>query len=254
MKLRVLGSSGAEFPGHRPPAFLLDTTVLLDAGTIGAVLSAEEQWKVREILLTHAHLDHIRAIPFLADNIIVRNKKHHVRIMSIPPVLGALKKHLLNDTIWPDFTRIPSETAPVLRLQPLRAGVPVEVNGYKVTPHLVNHSVPATGYVVEDSRGRKLVYTGDSGPTDAIWKKTPGPIHCAIIEVSFPNRMRDMAVLTGHLTPYLMRLEIGKMRSQPDRVLITHPKPQYRERIIKEIEALGLPGITIMRDGESFTI
>ncbi len=41
MKLRVLGSAGAEFPHFHPPAFLIDEALLLDAGTIGAVLSED---------------------------------------------------------------------------------------------------------------------------------------------------------------------------------------------------------------------
>ena len=38
MKLRILGSAGAEMPGFRPPAYLIDDVLLLDAGTIGAAL------------------------------------------------------------------------------------------------------------------------------------------------------------------------------------------------------------------------
>ncbi|KKK62014.1 hypothetical protein LCGC14_3008580, partial [marine sediment metagenome] len=83
MKLRVLGASGAEFPGQNPPGFLIDDVLLLDAGTIGAVLSEDEQWGIRNIILTHAHLDHIKSIPFLADNIILRNMDHNVIVHSI---------------------------------------------------------------------------------------------------------------------------------------------------------------------------
>jgi len=50
MKLRVLGSAGAEFPDFRPPAFLIDDSLLLDAGTISAVLTEEEQWQIRSNL------------------------------------------------------------------------------------------------------------------------------------------------------------------------------------------------------------
>src|SRR5512133_466340 len=91
MKLRVLGSAGAEFPDFRPPAFLVDDHLLLDAGTIGSVLSEEEQWKLDNILITHSHLDHIRGIPALADNIIIKNLHHTVFIHSTRDVISAMR-------------------------------------------------------------------------------------------------------------------------------------------------------------------
>jgi len=113
MKLRILGSAGAELPDFRPPAFLLDDQLLLDAGTIGSVLSEEEQLKIHTIFITHSHLDHIRSIPALADNIIIKNQPHTVSVKSSAEVIDALQNHMFNDVIWPDFTKIPSQENPV---------------------------------------------------------------------------------------------------------------------------------------------
>lgn len=254
MKLRVLGCSGAEFPNMRPPAFLIDETLLMDAGTIGAVLSEDEQWKIREIILTHAHLDHIRGIPFLADNIIVKNMDHNVRILSTRSVLGVLKNNLLNDMVWPDFTVIPSKERAVLRLEEIEEGVEFTINGYRVCAYPVNHSVPAVGYRVLDERGCRLIYTGDTGPTTALWAETANKVDAAIIEVSMPNTMREMAILTGHLTAELLGLEMKKMKRVPERILITHPKPQYLQTIRDEIKALGRGNIEMLADGEVIEI
>jgi ribonuclease BN (tRNA processing enzyme) len=252
MRLKVLGSSGAEFPGFHPPAFLIDDSLLLDAGTIGAALDGDAQWKIRHIVLTHAHLDHIRGIPFLADNIIVKNKKHTVTIWGIPQVLLTLKGHLLNDRVWPDFTMIPNRDKAVIKLSPVRLHAPFTVNHYKITAYRMDHSVPAAGYVVEDEKGARLLYTGDTGPSDDIWRAARRPLTCAIIEVSMPNRMKDMAILTGHLTASLLKAEVEKMKSLPERIFITHPKPQYRERIVEEVKALRLPNLRVLRDGEAY--
>lgn len=250
MKLRVLGSSGAEFPKFRPPAFLIDGEILLDAGTIGGVLNEKEQWKLKYILLTHAHLDHIKGIPFLADNIIIRNQKHNVTIMSIESVLDTLKGNLLNDKVWPDFTAIPNRENPVLTLKTINERETFDLNGYKITPRRVDHAVPATGYIVEDKKGRRLLYTGDTGPTTEIWEETANRIHSAIIEVSMPNNMREMAIMTGHLTAELLKEEINKMKLVPDLILITHPKPQYLKIIKSEIKALGMKNIKMLHDGD----
>lgn len=255
MRLKVLGSSGAEFPGFNPPAFLLDGTMLLDAGTIGSVLAEEAQWKIRNVLITHAHLDHIRSIPFLADNIIIRNNKHTVTVYGTKTVTDTIKKNLLNGSVWPDFTAIPNRKNPVIRLRNIQDGKRYKIDGYSVTAYAVDHSVPCTGYLVEDKKGRRLLYTGDTGPTGKIWRSADNdPPHALIVEVSFPNRMRKTAIMTGHLTASLMKTELGKMKHPPGKILITHPKPQYLQAIRKEVGALGMKNIKILRDGQSITI
>jgi ribonuclease BN (tRNA processing enzyme) len=254
MKLRVLGASGAELPGKHSPAFLIDNELLLDAGTIGAVLNEDEQYAIRHILISHAHLDHIKSIPSLADNIVMKNMDHTVLIQSIEPVIKALMDHLLNDLIWPDFTKIPTEENPVYKINTIEVEHPFEVNGYTVTAYNVNHTIPAIGYVIEDSEGRRLLYTGDTGSTDDIWRATSKPIHAAIIEVSMPNSMEEMAVMTKHLTASLLAKEVRKMDNVPQMIYITHPKPQYLDTIIKEINELGLKGVRLLEDGEEFNI
>ena len=253
MKLKVLGSFGAELEGYRLPAFLLDRCLLLDAGTIGASLNEAEQWKIRVILLTHSHLDHIRGIPFLVDNIFLRKKRHNITVIGIQHVLDALKNNLLNNTIWPDFTEIPDTKNPLLKLKTIVPLQAFSVCGYKIVAYGMNHSVPAVGYIITDIKGKRLLYTGDTGPTDTIWKAAKG-INSAIAEVSFPNRMEEVAIKTGHLTPRLLMKDINKMENLPEKILITHPKPQYLKQIKKEIEALHLNNIEILRDGEEYEI
>lgn len=254
MRLRVLGSSGAEFPNFNPPAFLLDDSVLLDAGTIGAVLSESSQWKLRHILITHAHLDHIKAIPFLADNIIVKNKRHSVTVIAVSEVLNTLRKSLLNDKVWPDFTVIPNPENAVLKLKGIRAEKTFMINTYKVTAYRVSHAVSAVGYVIESRNGKQLLYTGDTGPTERIWHTTKDPIDCAIIEVSLPNKMEEMALMAGHLTARLFKGELKKMINIPKRILLTHPKPQYLKEITKEVLALRMNNIRILKDAEVYEI
>jgi ribonuclease BN (tRNA processing enzyme) len=252
MKLRVLGSAGAEFPDFRPPAFLIDDQLLLDAGTIGSVLSEEEQWGLQNIFITHSHLDHIRALPALADNIIIKNLRHTVKVFGIPEVISAMRDHMFNNIIWPDFSVIPSPDRPVISFEVIETGVEYSVADYRLLAISVNHSVPAVGYRV-CTGATTLVYTGDTGPTDEIWQYVNG-IDALIVEVSFPDNMEDLALLTGHLTCSLLRVELKKIARLPKRILITHPKPQYYEIIRTEIEGLGLKEIELLHDGVVFEL
>lgn len=252
MKLRILGSAGAELPDFRPPAFLLDDQLLLDAGTIGSVLGEEEQWKIHTIFITHSHLDHIRSIPALADNLIIKNQQHTVSIQSSAEVIEAMRDHLFNDVIWPDFTRIPSAESPVLRFTAISPYHEYTVGEYRITAIPVNHTVPTVGYVVK-SRGKTLVYTGDTGPTEEIWKYCSGA-DALIVEVSFPNAMLDLAELTKHMTASMLVGELGKIAVLPKRILVTHPKPQYYETIHREIKQLAIDGVELLRDGTIYDI
>jgi hypothetical protein len=62
--------------------------------------------------------------------------------------------------------------------------------------------------------------------------------------------MRELALKTGHLTPELLREEIGNFVQAPERIYITHPKPQYFMTIKKQIAALRMKNVTILKDGD----
>jgi len=255
MKVKVLGCSGAEFPGHNLPGFLLDDEILLDAGSLTNILDEGAQLKIGNIFITHAHLDHIRGIPFLADNIITGSRRHKVNIFSIPTVIKTIQKNLLNSSVWPNFTVIPDPQNAVLNLKTLEIGQSMKINDFTITPYEVNHSVPAVGYLVEDKKKRRLFYTGDTGPSDVTWLKIGTKrIHGLIMEVSFPNRMGKMAILTGHLTPKLFKEELSKINPLPDMIYITHPKPQFFKTIKRELEKLNIKNLRLLRDGETIRL
>lgn len=213
MKIKVLGCSGSEFPGRNPSGFLLDSKILFDAGSLAKALDIKDQLKVENIFITHAHLDHVIGIPFLLDNITVGNIWHRVNIISIPPVVKTVKKNILNNSIWPDFTVIPNTHNGIVSFIELKEGQSMKINGCTITPYKVHHSVPAVGYLVEDEEKRRFFYTGDTGPTSFTWKRLGDKqVHCLIIEVSFPNRMEEIAMKSGHLTPQLLKKEFLKMK------------------------------------------
>jgi len=255
LRIKVLGASGSEVPGHNCPAFLVDGTFLLDAGTIGLSLNIREETSIRQILLTHAHFDHIKGIPFLLDNLVIRETGNTVTVMSGKDVIDDLKKNIFNDRIWPDFTRIPSSERPVLQYRPLSPSRPVDLNGYKVFLQKVHHTVPAYGYVIEKGDGKAFAYTGDTGPTDLFWREmSDHDVKCLIVEVSFPNRLEDLSLKSGHLTAALLEKEIAKMSPCPPRIFVMHVKPQYLGEIEKEVRALRHDGVELMKEGEIITI
>jgi ribonuclease BN (tRNA processing enzyme) len=255
LRIKVLGAAGSEVPGHNCPAFLIDGKILLDAGTIAVSLHIREEHSLKWILLTHAHLDHIKGIPFLLDNLVTRSTGNTITVLSGKDVLDDLKKNIFNDRIWPDFTRIPSPEHPSLKYLSLRAARPVEIDGYKVTMEKVHHTVPAYGYIIEKAGEKSIAYTGDTGPTDRFWERMAAhEVKYLITETSFPNRLEKLALASGHLTPSLLEGEIAKMSRPPEKIFIMHLKPQFLQEIETEIQALEHANIEFLKDGEVILI
>jgi cAMP phosphodiesterase len=258
MNLRVLGCSGSDLPGHHLTSFCINQTILLDAGTITAALALEEQAAITDIFVSHPHLDHIKDILFLADNLIeffANGSRPPVNICGLPMVIEAIAEHLLNDTIWPDFTVIPKHS-PVLTYQSLTPGDPYRTGGLTVAPFPVNHACCASGFVLWGEKpGENLAYTGDTGPQEEFWKSLAAldfPVKNLITEASFPNSMEELALASKHLTPKLLRRELEKLPYRP-KIFIYHMKSPFSTQIQEELQQ-ELAGFVyhLMREEETF--
>jgi ribonuclease BN (tRNA processing enzyme) len=255
MEVSIFGSAGSEALGLNPPAFLIDNFLLLDAGTVSLTLDEIAQCRITHVFLTHAHFDHLKGIPFLLDNLNSMNPACRIIILSGRPVISDLRKHIFNNRIWPDFSTIPDAQNPIMRYQVISTRKPVVIGHYKIHATRVNHTVPAYGFFVEHASGASLLYTGDTGPTEAIWEKMRGRnVKALIVEVSFPNELSSRALATGHLSPALLEAEIRKMPSIPDKIYISHLKPPFRSQIVAELARI--PGVTleVLEEGKSLKV
>ena len=252
MKLRVLGCAGSESPGRKSPAFLVDDVLLLDAGIVGGVLPLSAQEKITAVLLSHAHHDHVRGLPSFADNLIVAGQSGPVTIIGVETTLQAVREHIFNGVIWPDFSRLPTPEKPILCWQPIEPYSDFSVRDYLVTAFPVNHSVPSLAYRVQRA-GVSLVYTGDMGPTPALWSAIGTPT-AMIVEVSFPNELEALAHRTGHLTAALLAKELALLPILPAQILVCHIKPFHEKLIRREIAALEIPGLSILHDDQEILI
>lgn len=255
MKITVLGCYGAEAPNRRSAGFLINGTLMMDAGTIVAGLDGHGLARIRHVLISHNHLDHVKDLFFLADMVAGRPDQP-IALVSTEPILRDLHGHLFNDSIWPDFTKIPSPSRPVYRLQPIREGARTDLGGgLSVTAVDVHHKVPSVGFIVNDGRSA-LVYNGNSGPTTQLWEvagKTP-ELKAAIIEVSFPNELKGLAEEVGHLVPAHLPAEVLKIGRADLPVYIYHIKPIYLDRVRHELHALAMPNLHILEDGQELEV
>jgi cAMP phosphodiesterase len=256
MKVNILGCSGSEAIGHNPPGFLVNDVMMLDAGTITAVLTIDEQSKITDVLISHTHLDHIKSLLFLADNIIGRIEKP-VNIRAIPEVIDAIRKHLMNNIIWPDFTKIPTvknPANPVLAYAPMSTGEAVSIAGLRVKAIPMNHPVPAVGFLVSDGKS-SFIYSADTGPNEGLWKEAAKAdnLSAIIVDTSFPNSLDSIANASGHFTPAQLHHDLQEAQinlSVP--IYIYHIKPVYQEKVVSELKELGRKNVQILKEGKTY--
>lgn len=252
MKVQILGGHGGVTVGASATSFLIDGQLLIDAGSVATTLPIERQSKIDHILISHSHLDHIKDLAFLCDNCFGQ-RSSPFQVWTHETVVGIIKQHLFNDTVWPDFTRLPTQERPTIRFNALRPEHTVSVGGYEITPVKVQHPNDAMGYIIAKG-GMSILFTLDTATTDRIWEVAQRFPHIKAVftEVSFPNRLQQVATMSDHHTPATLKVELAKMPKNVP-VILTHLKPNFREELAREIAALGDSRVRLMeRDGEEF--
>lgn len=253
MQVRIIGGHGGVSPGFKATSYLIDGKLLIDAGSVASGIIIPEQKAIEHILISHAHLDHISDLAFLADNCFGL-KANPFEIYCHEDVRSTIMTHLFNDKIWPDFTKLPNKEKPTLRFHSMIPEKSYQLGDYNVTSVGVNHQGNAQGFLIE-KEGKTLLFTQDTGPTQRIWEvaHTRKNLQAIFTEVSFPNQLTQVAIDSQHHTPETMRAEIEKMpKTVP--IYLGHLKPNFQDLLYTEINALGNPRITIMgSDNTTYT-
>lgn len=255
MELRVVGCHGGETPKHRTSAFVLDERLALDAGSLTSGLDLGSQFRLQAVLVSHAHLDHVRDLATIADNRCQAECEPLIVAASLETI-KVLKKHFFNNLIWPDFSEIPNKTTPTIRFVPLKPEKPVEVAGYRVQAVTVNHTIDSNGFIVE-TPDAAIGYSGDTGPTDRLWQlldKTRN-LKALLMEVSFPNREQKLATVSGHHTPRTLLRDLKKLEKPQDLpTLLYHIKPVFQGEVEQECASLKGVNLSVMGIGDHFVL
>lgn len=249
MKVEVIGAYGGAGPGMSPTSLLIDEKVVLDAGSVAGGLDLARQQRIEAVVLTHAHADHVGQLPFLLENLAV-TLRPPTRIYGSVATLYALRRHLINNHVWPDIDA--STVRPrMVEFVEVDAEKPFRVGDIEWTPFKVDHTVPTFGYLIDDGKTR-VAWSSDTGPTQRLWQLVGSDegVEAVMIEASFDNSRQELADRTGHLTPRRLVSELDKCERRP-RVLAHHLKPACAERVREEL-AETLPEVEILEQGEVY--
>ena len=217
---------------------LVDDDVLIDCGSGVGDLTLDEMANIRHVFMTHSHLDHVAFLPLLVDSIFERIKEPIV-IHGLPATIQALREHIFNWAIWPDFAKLPAVNKPVMTYQEHNAGDICEVSGRKFKSIQMNHIVPTVGYRVESAQGKSFAFTGDTSTNDAFWEaiNSYSKLDLLLLEVAFSNDYEELSNTARHYCSKTMVEDLAKLKLDPE-IYLTHHKPEENDQILGEIKKL----------------
>ncbi len=261
MELLVVGCHGGETPKHRTSGFVLragKARVAIDAGCLSSGLTLKQQAELDAVLVSHAHMDHLKDLATLADNrcqwqappLVVAGNKQTIEV---------LKKHFFNNLLWPDFAAIPSKQNPTIVYQALRPEVPTMIAGLEVRAVVVSHTIDSCAFVVRGPKGHgTMAYSGDTGPTERLWhvlNETPD-LRSMVMEVSFPNEQQALAMVSGHHTPQTLGPELLKLDRHRDvPMFLYHIKPTFEREVSRQLARIkNGTDLTILKIGDEIAL
>jgi cAMP phosphodiesterase len=256
LHIQLLPSSfddnGRANAAQRLTCFLIDDSVAVDAGSIGIALTEAQRRSVRDVIITHPHMDHIASLPIFVDDLF-GELEQPIRIHATVEVIDLLKRDVFNDNVYPKFDELRNERGSVMEYLPFKVGTEFKVAHLKVTAIPVNHIVPTVGLLVSDGKVT-VAFSSDTAETDDFWEVTSKVPHleALFIEASFPNSMRALAQASKHLTPAMLHEELQKLKHNGMDILAVHLKPAYRETVARELTELRMDNLRVMEIGRVY--
>jgi cAMP phosphodiesterase len=232
--------------------FVINDRVAIDAGSLAQSCSDSQRENIRDVVLTHAHLDHIAGLPIFVDDLF-SSLTSPIKVHACQEVIEDLEKHIFNWSIYPRFSELSNENGPVLEYCPLVNGRKSDVCELHLIPIPVNHKVPSSGFLISDDKV-SIAFSGDTSEMDDFWAvvNVAGKLNALFIECAFPNSLTELADASHHLTPRKLRLELMKFKQRATPIFVINMKPMFRETIKAELSELKLSNIQVLDPGRVY--
>lgn len=184
---------------------------------------------ISDLFITHAHIDHIGALPSLLESWRLGGRTAPLRIVALPPVIEVARKLI---AVY-DFELELDRWSFDVKLEPAESGASLTLGGWPARIVALDHAVPVAGLRLE-LPGGALAYTSDTQPTPAIAELGRG-VRLLIAECTYPAGMESAARASKHLTA----AEAGAAAAECDagRLALVHRGPWPTETIREQVSA-----------------
>ncbi|RUO32872.1 3',5'-cyclic-nucleotide phosphodiesterase [Aliidiomarina sanyensis] len=242
-RIDVLGASGGLGAENGSTCIRLGESILVDAGTGLSRLNVKQMRKIKHVVLTHSHMDHIASLPMFLSNMF-EGVEHQVQVYALRHTIEKLKTHIFNDEIWPDFTRSMGPVGPVVVLNEVDPGDRLKLEGLEINLFPVEHTVPTVGVSVrgdllaDDTVISHFAFTSDTTEGSFLNDQLHrlGAIDVLMIECSFPDDKYELARQTKHMTPEMVFDTLEALEVPPQHVWISHLKPSFETELREALQ------------------
>lgn len=258
MKVQILPSSidDAATASQRQHLMcvIVNDAVAIDAGCLAFSCTDRQRQNVRDIVLTHTHLDHVAGLPMFIDDLFA-SLTEPIRVFASAEMIDILESHLFNWALYPRFSELTNLNGPVFQYRAIERREKFAIKGLEFEAFAVNHKVSANGFIVSDN-DRSFAITGDTAETSEIWQsaKDDDRLRAVFVECAFPDSMADIAKASDHLTPQKLAGEIKKLDRSDVTVYVMNLKPMYRETIVRELHELDIPNLVVAEVGKVYDL
>ena len=258
MKIKLLNSTfdenGNASPRQHFSCFMIDDCVSLDAGSLAFSITSVQREKTRNVVLSHAHLDHIAGLPLFIDDLYA-DLKEPVSVYASQEVVEILERDVFNWSVYPKFSELKNEFGEVLKYHVFEQGKKFEVAHLNFQPISVNHRVPTSGFIISDKTA-KVAFTSDTAEMGDFWDVVNGQenLDAILIECAFPNKLSDLAKNSFHLTPHRLSEELTKFRPKEKKcpIFVINLKPMYYTDICQELTDLNIENLKVFEVGREY--
>lgn len=213
--------------------------------------TSTQRKQIRDIVLTHAHLDHIAGLPLFVDDLFA-SLKEPIRIYATEKVIEVLERDIFNWDVYPSFSELENDLVNVLEYRKINAGNEFHVKHLKIKPLNVNHKVPSLGFIITDGK-TKFAISGDTAEPEEFWQgvNKEEDLDYMLIECAFPDELDELAKASHHFTPTLLKKEIRKFKHNCP-IYIINIKPMYCEKVVAQLEKLKIENLNILEVGKVY--
>jgi ribonuclease BN (tRNA processing enzyme) len=252
MKIELLPSTfesgGVASLRQHYASFVVNDRVAIDAGSLAQAASIEQRANIRDVIITHPHLDHIAGLPLFVDDLF-SELTAPVCVHATRSTIDALETHIFNWTIYPRFSELKNDFGTVLEYSQFEADKKFKIGDLEFAALAVNHQIPTVGLIVSDGAS-VVAFTSDTAETDDFWNAVNAlpRVSALFVECAFPTRLAKLAAAAHHHTPQTLRRELDKF-SHDAPVFAINLKPMFRDEIVAELEVFEPRRVEIMLPG-----
>ena len=256
MKLRLLPSTfesdGSASLRQHFSCLVIDGCVAIDAGSLANAVISDERENIRDIVLTHAHLDHIAGLPLFLDDLFP-TLTEPVRVHATREVIDVLETHIFNWSVYPRFSELKNRYGSVIEYMEIRHNEEFDVRHLQMRSVAVNHKVPSSGFVVRNGAATVAI-TGDTAEMDQFWDVVNGleTLNALLIECAFPDEFDELSTISHHLTPSKLKRELQKLDRPTCPVFVFNIKPSYRNKVSDQLSAFMRGDLHILEVGRQY--